>query len=315
MFTSCLLFCCIMLNKEKGDTMIDTTSMGIMASMMQPTTSVMATQMVTKKDSDSDFSLTLEEMGISEETFTSFDTNSDGLVGKSELTTAIDTALSEFNGQMPSKEEFQSILSDFGFDAPTGSSEAIEASGSTSSQANTIASILENYDADNLSQSDALEIVAAFKEAGIEPGSELESAMEDAGFDAKEVGTLADAGPEGSGHGGGPGGGGGGGESASSEEEDYDIMDTNEDGIVSAQEEAEYYGTSDSDTQELSSNNQNALDNLQLLMETLKSSSKDGSIDSTSFDGLLKTINNQNNNSSINNYLTNYRTTSTFAYA
>lgn len=291
--------------------MIDTTSMGIMASMVQPTTGAMATQMVTQKDSDNDSNLNLEEMGISEEIFSSYDSNSDGLVGKSELTTAIDTALSQFNGEMPSKEEFQSILSDFGFDAPSGSTEAIEATTSSSSKADIIASVLENYDADNLSESDALEIVAAFKEAGIEPGSELESAMEEAGFDAKEVGTLAGVGPEGGGPG---GGGGGGGESASSEEEEYDVMDTNEDGIVSAEEEAEYYGTS-SDTQELSSSDQNALDNLQLLMEALKTSSEDGTVDSTSFDGLLKTINNQNNNSSINNYLTNYRTTSTFAYA
>ncbi len=293
--------------------MIDTTSMGIMASVMQPTTSVMATQMISQKDSDSDSSLTLEEMGISEDIFSTYDSNSDGLASKSELTSAIDTALSQFNGQMPSKEEFQSILSDFGFETPTGSAENSSTSGLSSSQQETISSILENYDVDNLSQSDAKEIVAAFKEAGIEPGSELESAMEEAGFDAKEVGTLAGVGPQGGG--GGAGGAGGGGESASSEEEDYDIMDTNEDGVVSSEEIAEYYSSSSGETQELSSSNQNALDNIQMLMETLKSTSEDGSVDTTSFDGLLKTINNQNNNSDINTYLSNYRTTSMFAYA
>lgn len=61
----------------------------------------------------------------------------------------------------------------------------------TSSQLETISSVLGNYDASNLSQSDAQSIVTAFEEAGIEPSQELASAMEDAGFDAKEVGDLA----------------------------------------------------------------------------------------------------------------------------
>jgi hypothetical protein len=68
-------------------------------------------------------------------------------------------------------------------------------------QLETISSVLENYDADNLSQSDAQSIVAAFEDAGIEPSAELASEMEEAGFDAKEVGSLA--GVQGSGPGGG----------------------------------------------------------------------------------------------------------------
>jgi len=50
---------------------------------------------------------------------------------------------------------------------------------------------LSNYDSSNLSQSDALEIVAAFQEANIEPSKQLEDAMSSLGFDAKEVGDLA----------------------------------------------------------------------------------------------------------------------------
>jgi hypothetical protein len=59
------------------------------------------------------------------------------------------------------------------------------------SQIETISSVLENYDADNLSQSDAQSIVAAFQNANIEPSAELASAMEEAGFDAHEIGSLA----------------------------------------------------------------------------------------------------------------------------
>ena len=64
-----------------------------------------------------------------------------------------------------------------------------------------IESILANYDADSLSQEDAKAIVTALQNAGIEPSSELESALDEAGFDAQEIGTLAGVG--------GPKGGGG----------------------------------------------------------------------------------------------------------
>jgi hypothetical protein len=61
----------------------------------------------------------------------------------------------------------------------------------STSQLDTISSVLENYDASNLSASDAQSIIESFEEAGIEPSSELASAMEEAGFSAQEVGDLA----------------------------------------------------------------------------------------------------------------------------
>ena len=286
--------------------------MSSMASLITPSTSTMASHMISKKDSDQDSALSIEEMGVSEDSFSSFDLDSDGLVSQSELTTAIDTAMSEFNGEMPSKEEFQTMLSGFGFESPSENSSDISS---------TVSSILADYDVDNLTKNDAQEIVAAFKEAGIEPGSELESAMEEAGFDAHEVGTLAGVGQgQGGNMGPPPGGGGGqGGELSSSEvEEIFDAADTNEDGTVSLEELQEYYGTSTTEsTEELSSNQKNALDNLGFLMDMIKSSSEDSdtSIDSKSFDGLLKAINNQNNNSEINSYLENSNTSSLFSYA
>ena len=289
--------------------MIETTNMGIMANYIQPTSSTMATQMISKKDSDSDSNLSISEMGIDSDTFSSYDLDSDGSINKSELTTAIDTAMSQFDGDMPSKEEFQAILSDFGFEAPDDST----SSNIASSQSDTISSILEDYDADNLSQSDAQEIVAALQEAGIEPSSELESAMAEAGFDAKEVGTLAgvqgqDGPPPG-------GGGGGGGSESSSSEESYDVMDTNEDGVVSTEEMNEYYGITDDDsTEALTANQKNALDNIQLLKDALTSNNEE-SANSNSFDGLLKAINNQNNNSQINTYLQNTTSSNMYAYA
>lgn len=291
--------------------MIDTGNMGIMANFIQPTSSSMSTQMISKKDSDKDSSLNIEEMDVSSDIFSSYDSDSNGLVSQSELTTAIDSAMSQFSGAMPSKEDFQAMLSSFGFGAQT------ESQSSTSSQEDTISSILANYDANNLSEDDAKNIVSAFKDAGIEPSSELESAMEAAGFDAKEVGTLAGVGQGGT----PPPGGGGGGQVSSSDSEEYDILDTNEDGVVSLAELQESYGSSTSSStsqvSSLTSNQQNALDNLSVLMNMLKSGSEDenSSVDTKSFDGLLKAINNQNNNSQINTYLQSSNTSSLFGYA
>ena len=73
--------------------MIDTANMGIMANFIQPTSSNISTQMISKKDSDADSALSIEEMGVSDDIFSSYDSDSDGLVSKSELTTAIDYLL------------------------------------------------------------------------------------------------------------------------------------------------------------------------------------------------------------------------------
>lgn len=65
----------------------------------------------------------------------------------------------------------------------------------TDEQKNSLSSILEEYDAGNLSEDDAKSIVEQFQEAGIKPGKEMASLMKEAGFDAHEVGTLAGVGP------------------------------------------------------------------------------------------------------------------------
>jgi len=61
----------------------------------------------------------------------------------------------------------------------------------TDEQQTMLSETLSELDSDNLTEQDALSIVEAFKEAGIQPGKALESAMADLGFDAKEVGELA----------------------------------------------------------------------------------------------------------------------------
>lgn len=58
-------------------------------------------------------------------------------------------------------------------------------------QRQTVSDVLANYDAENLTESDAAAIVEAFSAAGIQPGRELAEAMAEYGFDAKTVGDLA----------------------------------------------------------------------------------------------------------------------------
>ncbi len=57
-----------------------------------------------------------------------------------------------------------------------------------------IASLLSGYDASNISSEDAIEISSALKEAGIAPSRELASVMEESGFNAREIGDLAQTG-------------------------------------------------------------------------------------------------------------------------
>jgi hypothetical protein len=67
----------------------------------------------------------------------------------------------------------------------------------TSDQQSVISDTLSEFDVDNLTEADALSIVEAFSEAGIQPGLALEKAVADAGFDAKTIGELANVSEEG----------------------------------------------------------------------------------------------------------------------
>jgi hypothetical protein len=67
----------------------------------------------------------------------------------------------------------------------------------TGDQQSVISDTLSEFDVDNLTEADALSIVEAFSEAGIQPGLALEKAVADAGFDAKTIGELANVSEEG----------------------------------------------------------------------------------------------------------------------
>ncbi len=56
-----------------------------------------------------------------------------------------------------------------------------------------IATLLSNYDASNISAEDAEEIDSTLKDAGIMPSRELAEVMSESGFDAREIGDLAES--------------------------------------------------------------------------------------------------------------------------
>lgn len=61
----------------------------------------------------------------------------------------------------------------------------------TDEQKEKIKEILANYDAESITEEDAKEIFEAFKEAGITPSKGMKEAIEEAGFDADEIRSLA----------------------------------------------------------------------------------------------------------------------------
>lgn len=58
--------------------------------------------------------------------------------------------------------------------------------------------ILSDYDAENLSNEDALTIVSQINELGIDPGAGLAKIMSGAGFDARTIGDQTNISPNGS---------------------------------------------------------------------------------------------------------------------
>ena len=54
-----------------------------------------------------------------------------------------------------------------------------------------ITQTLSQFDAESLTQESATSIIEAFAEAGIQPSATLESALTELGFDAKNIGDLA----------------------------------------------------------------------------------------------------------------------------
>lgn len=284
-----------------------------MTSMM-PSLSNISKDIISQTDTDSDSALSLEEMGIDEELFSSLDSDSDGLVTQSELTSAIESKLSEYGDTMPNPEEFASILSDLGLQMPEPPEKSENDTSSMSSDFATQLMSAYDTDGDSLLSSEEVSLLTSDEFSSLDTDGDGSISIEELTSAVDEVastGAIPPPPPAG-------GAGGammGGGSSSESEDETYDAMDTNEDGTVSRAEMEAYYGISSDENTQTSTSNQNALDNIKMLMEALKISSNGDSVDQNSFSGMLKIINAQNNNSEINSYLNKSYSSSSFSYA
>lgn len=264
---------------------------------MMPPVSNISKDIVAQNDKNSDSSLSIEELGIDEEQFSTLDSDGDGLVTQNEIASAIDNKLSSFDGQMPSKEEFETLISELGLQMPEPP---------VSPQANDFSSmIMSSYDTDSdslLSSSEA-SILSEEEFSALDTNSdgsistdELSSAYDKVTSSSESSETMASMPPP------------SGGASSSSSEEEYDELDTNKDGIVSQEEKNAALGISSEDTiSSSSSSNEDVKNTLKMLLDTIKLNAQNSSenIDLSSFKNIMQMMNNQTNNSELNSYVKN----------
>ena len=273
---------------------------------MMPPVGNISKDIVTQNDKNSDSSLSIDELGVSQEQFTSLDTDSDGLVTQNEIATAIDNKLSSYSdGQMPSKEEFASLLSDMGLEMPEPPQKQ------NSSAGNDFASmIMSSYDSDgdSLLSSTEASVLSEEEFSSLDSNSdgtistdELSSAFEQVA--SSEGSKSAPPPPP-------PSGGSSSNSSSSSSTQTYDPLDTNKDGVVS---EAEKNAATTSSTS-TTTDNSDVKDTIKMLLDAIKQNSSDSdtaSLDLNNFKNIMKMLNNQTDNSDLNSYVKNLSSKST----
>ena len=279
---------------------------------MMPPVSNISKDIVVQNDENSDSSLSIEELGIDEEQFSALDSDSDGLVTQNEIASAIDSKLSSFDGEMPSKEEFSSLLSDLGLEMPEPpTSKQSSASGDDFSSL-----IMSQYDSDgdSLLSSSEISLLSDEEFSALDTDTDGSISAEELSGAYEQVASASGATQSAP-----PSGGGGGG--ASSSEEEYDELDTNEDGIVSQEEKNAALGisTNSETSSTATASNDETKNTLKLLLDTIKLNSQNSSeeLNLSSFQNIMKMMNNQSNNSDLNTYVSNLSTStsSKFSYA
>ena len=273
--------------------------------MMSPVSNI-SKDIINKSDTNSDSSLSIDELGVDENQFLALDTNGDSLVTQDEIASAIDSKLSSFNGEMPSKEEFASLLSELGLEMPEPTLKQSSASGDDFSSL-----IMSQYDSDGDSLLSSSEVSVLSDEEfsaldtdtdGSISAEELSGAYEQVASSSRKTQSSP------------PSGGGG----SIVQSEEYDELDTNKDGIVSQEEKNAALGIS-TDNETSSASNKDIKDSIKLLLDIIKLNSQDTSTqtDLSSFKNIMKIMNTETNNTSLNTYINNLSTSnnSVFNYA
>ncbi len=270
-------------------------------SMMSPVSNI-SKDIVAQNDKDSDSSLSIDELGVDEEQFSALDSDGDGLVTQDEIASAIDSKLASFDGEMPSKEEFASLLSDLGLEMPEPPAKPNE----NSAMSNDFSSmIMSQYDSngDSSLSSDEVSLLSSDEFSALDTNSDATISTDELSSAFEQVASSGTPPPP-------PPSGGGqmASSSSSSSSEEYDELDTNKDGVVSQEEKNAALGISSSDTSTTSTaSNQETKDSLKLLLDTIKLNAQNSSdeLNLSSFKNIMKMVNNQNNSSDLNTYLSN----------
>ena len=89
-----------------------------------PSAAELASQVMETSDLDSDSLLSIDEVNLSDEAFSSMDEDGDGSLSSSEIETSFSSMLESIQNQTTSPEEFGTLLTNMGLDVPTPPSQA-----------------------------------------------------------------------------------------------------------------------------------------------------------------------------------------------
>ena len=209
----------------------------------------LASKVMETSDIDGDSLLSIDELGLSEEDFSSLDTDGDGSVSSDELQTTISSKLDAMKNQEFTPEEFGDFLSELGLEVPppppppgqpNASQMASDIFSANDTDEDGLLSLSELDISEELFTSLDVDEDGSITQEELEEGlttlfSSVESgeiSKDEAGEVLSQLGVEAPSAP--------PAGGGGMVGGGSSEEETYDEADTNQDGVVSAAEQAAY---------------------------------------------------------------------------
>jgi len=279
------------------------------SNMMQaprgPSSTELTSQVMKSSDIDGDSLLSIDELGISEELFSSFDSDGDGSISSNELEGTFSSKLDAMKNQEFTPEEFGSFLSELGLEVPPPPPQG------QPNVSQMISDIFSANDTDEsgllslseLDISEELFISLDSDEDGSITKEELaqglttlfssvesgEMSKDEAGEVLSQLGIEKPSGPP-------PGGGMMGGGGSSEEEEEYDAADTNQDGIVSIAEQAAYDASQSSDTKDME---EYTMKLVSTLLEALKSeevtnkSDTSDSLDISKYKQIMSMVNTQ----------------------
>jgi len=276
-----------------------------------PSASEITSDIMEVSDLDADSLLSIDEVSLSDETFSNMDEDGDGSLSSEEIETSFSALLENMKNQTTTPEEFGTLLTNMGLEVPKAPQNMANTS-NTPNIADLASEIFAQNDVnqdgtlsvDELDISDELLSIIDSDDDGSITEEELESGLKTL-FDSVESGekTKEEVGqeltslgvpppPPSSETGGGQSGGGGGSEESSSSEETYDAADLNEDGTVTSAEQAEYdalNGTISSD--EMADYTMNLVGTLMDAMKNESESPDD--IELSQFKSVMTMVNNE----------------------